>query len=76
MCGGDARQETESQYGLIVFAPVYQTAPCNGSAAADGGGGVCRRLAGLTDAVFRISDLVVKSQAGLAQVRREREREE
>eukprot|EP00291_Cryptomonas_curvata_P015467 CAMPEP_0172152354 /NCGR_PEP_ID=MMETSP1050-20130122/793_1 /TAXON_ID=233186 /ORGANISM="Cryptomonas curvata, Strain CCAP979/52" /LENGTH=785 /DNA_ID=CAMNT_0012820671 /DNA_START=143 /DNA_END=2501 /DNA_ORIENTATION=+ len=56
-------QETATQYGLIVFVPVFQSLPCSPAPSAP----VCRTLAGLTDAVFRISDLVIKSQQGLAQ---------
>jgi serine/threonine protein kinase len=58
-------QERESQYGLIVFSPVYQSLPCID---AKGQGPKCRTLIGLTNAVFRITDLVIKSQKGLVAV--------
>ena len=56
-------QETASQFGMLVFIPVYQSLPCSQNPASN-----CQTLAGLTTAVFRITDLVLKSQKGLIDI--------
>ena len=50
-------QESGTQFGFIVFVPVAQLLPCAPPAA-----GRCRTLVGLADAVFRITDLVLKAR--------------
>jgi hypothetical protein len=51
-----------SQYGLQVYCPVFQALPCPTNSSQ-----TCRQPAGLSMAVFAITDLVRKSQRGLVE---------